>query len=131
MREENAAALEVMSRFATDPWSLPYLPPTMSPVATCTRLELLEHPEVLATEGVTYHDRPHAFHLDLADRLVAAAPELIAPTRRLFLDTTDPVSVADGTAWWEELTAAGGEGMVVKPAANLGPGVAKAWRSQG
>jgi protein phosphatase len=75
--------------------------------------------QLLATEGTTYHERPHAFHLDVADRLVAAAPELIMPTRRLFVDTTDPASVADGTAWWEELTAAGGEGMVVKPAANL------------
>jgi protein phosphatase len=75
--------------------------------------------QVLATEGRTYQERPHAFHLDVADRLVAAAPELIAPTRRLFVDTTDPASVAEGTAWWEELTAAGGEGMVVKPAGNL------------
>ncbi|MGI8449264.1 MAG: polynucleotide kinase-phosphatase, partial [Streptosporangiaceae bacterium] len=28
-------------------------------------------------------------------------------------------SVAAGTAWWEELTGRGGEGMVVKPHANL------------
>jgi protein phosphatase len=75
--------------------------------------------QVLATEGTTYQDRPHAFHLDIADRLVAAAPELVASTRRMFVNTTDPGSVAEGTAWWEELTAAGGEGMVVKPAANL------------
>ena len=75
--------------------------------------------QVLATEGTTYQERPHAFHLDVADRLVAAAPELVAPTRRLFVDTTDPASVGEGTAWWEELTGAGGEGMVVKPAANL------------
>jgi protein phosphatase len=75
--------------------------------------------QVLATEGATYQERPHVFHLDVADRLVAAAPELIAPTRRLFVDTTDPASAAEGTEWWEELTGAGGEGMVVKPAANL------------
>ncbi|HST46260.1 polynucleotide kinase-phosphatase [Jatrophihabitans sp.] len=75
--------------------------------------------QVLATEAAVYHERPHAFHLDIADRLAAAAPELVAPTRRLFVDTTDPASVADGTAWWEELTAAGGEGMVVKPVGNL------------
>jgi protein phosphatase len=75
--------------------------------------------QLLATEARTYQERPHTFHLDVADRLVAAAPELVAPTRRLFVDTTDPASVAEGAAWWEELTAAGGEGMVVKPAANL------------
>ena len=40
-----AAALEVMSRFAIDPRWLLYLPPTMSPVATATRGDLLEHPD--------------------------------------------------------------------------------------
>lgn len=78
--------------------------------------------QMLATEGATYHERPHAFHLDIADRLVAAAPELIAPTRRLFTSTTDLASAAEATAWWEQLTAAGGEGMVVKPAGNLARG---------
>jgi protein phosphatase len=44
VREENAAAaLEVMSRFAIDPRWLLYLPPTMSPVATSVRPDLLEH----------------------------------------------------------------------------------------
>ena len=45
VREENAmAALEVMSRFATDPRWLIYLPPTMSPPGTSAEPELLEHP---------------------------------------------------------------------------------------
>jgi protein phosphatase len=75
--------------------------------------------QLLASDGTTYHDRPHAWHLDLADRLVAADTDLLAPTRRVFADTTDPDSLLAATAWWEELTDAGGEGMVVKPAANL------------
>ena len=46
LREAHAAAaLEVMSRFALDPRWLLYLPPTMSPVATSAREDLLEHPE--------------------------------------------------------------------------------------
>ncbi|WP_031023618.1 polynucleotide kinase-phosphatase [Streptomyces sp. NRRL WC-3725] len=46
VREENAAAaLEVMSRFATDPRLLPYLPPTMAPTATSQADGYLEHPE--------------------------------------------------------------------------------------
>ncbi|MFI1836379.1 polynucleotide kinase-phosphatase [Streptomyces olivaceoviridis] len=59
VREENAAAaLEVMSRFATDPRLLPYLPPTMAPTAT-SRIEArggaadghyLEHPEEAFTQ---------------------------------------------------------------------------------
>jgi protein phosphatase len=72
--------------------------------------------QLLATEGAVYHDRPHLWHLALADRLAAADPDLIAVTRRVSADTSDP---APATRWWEELTAAGGEGMVVKPAANL------------
>jgi protein phosphatase len=76
--------------------------------------------QVLASEGAAYHDRPHAWHLSIADRLVAADPELITPTRRVFADPSDP---AEAVRWWEELTAAGGEGMVVKPAANHVRGV--------
>jgi len=72
--------------------------------------------QLLATEGAAYHERPHLWHLDLADRLAAASPGLIARTRRIRADTGDP---APATRWWEELIAAGGEGMVVKPAANL------------
>jgi protein phosphatase len=75
--------------------------------------------QMLAAEGAVYHEQPHAWHLGLADRLAAADAELVAPTRRVFADTTDPDSVGEATGWWSELTAAGGEGMVVKPAANL------------
>lgn len=75
--------------------------------------------QVLATEGAAHHQRAHRWHLDLADRLVAAAPDLVAVTRRLFVDTSDPTSTEAGIRWWEELTEAGGEGMVVKPADNL------------
>ena len=75
--------------------------------------------QVLATEGAVYHERDHGWHLGLADRLARAAPGLITETRRLRVDTTDPDSVTAGIAWWEELTGRGGEGMVVKPHANL------------
>ncbi|MEW1659571.1 polynucleotide kinase-phosphatase [Streptomyces sp. NPDC093707] len=49
-----------------------------------------------------------------ADRI-----RLLAPTRRLVVDTEDEASVAAGVAWWLDLTAEGGEGMVVKPAQAL------------
>ncbi|HNQ89183.1 MAG TPA: polynucleotide kinase-phosphatase [Verrucomicrobiota bacterium] len=46
IREENAtAALEVMSRFATNPKWLIYLPPTMAPCGTSQEPGLLEHPK--------------------------------------------------------------------------------------
>src|SRR4029077_5989885 len=75
--------------------------------------------QVLAAEGAVFHERPHAWHLGLADRLAATDPEFVAPTRHVFADTTDPGSVSSATSWWSELTAAGGEGMVGKPGANL------------
>ena len=75
--------------------------------------------QLLAVEGAALQDRPHTFHLDVADRLVAADPELIMGTRRIFVDLSDPASTAAATQWWTDLTAAGGEGMVVKPAGNL------------
>ncbi len=83
--------------------------------------------QLLASEGAVYHERPHLWHLGVADRLAAASPELIATTRHLLVQTSDAASTAAATQWWDELTAAGGEGMVVKPAANLtrtdGPGL--------
>jgi protein phosphatase len=46
IREENAiAALEVMSRFASDPKWLIYLPLTMSPTETSKHENQLEHPD--------------------------------------------------------------------------------------
>ncbi len=77
---------------------------------------------LLASEGTSYADRPHEWHLEVADRLAVADPELIAPTSRVYADTGDPASTGAATLWWEGLTAAGGEGMVVKPAANLARG---------
>lgn len=78
--------------------------------------------QVLASGGATYEQRDHLWHLALADRLVAADSELVRPTRRLVVDIEDPASVEEGIRWWEELTSAGGEGMVLKPLANLSRG---------
>ncbi|AXI79864.1 polynucleotide kinase-phosphatase [Peterkaempfera bronchialis] len=80
--------------------------------------------QLLAAEGANLAVRPHDRHLEWIDRLVtadAARPgtPLLHPTGRLLVDTADEASVAAGAAWWEELTGAGGEGMVVKPLASL------------
>jgi len=72
--------------------------------------------QLLATDGAVYHDRPHLWHLELSDRLAALDPSLITSTRRIVVGTEDP---SPAVTWWEELTGAGGEGMVVKPAAGL------------
>jgi protein phosphatase len=75
--------------------------------------------QVLATEAASYHRQSHSWHLDIADLLAAVDPDLFCATRRLYVDTTEPSSVAEGARWWDELTATGSEGMVVKPARNL------------
>ncbi|WP_266095008.1 hypothetical protein [Microlunatus elymi] len=67
----------------------------------------------------TFEDHDHGWHLGFADRLVQADPELFRRTRRLIVDTGSARSIDDGIAWWTELTARGGEGMVVKPYPNL------------
>ncbi|MFG1615499.1 polynucleotide kinase-phosphatase [Nonomuraea wenchangensis] len=69
--------------------------------------------QILACEGRATALEPHAWHLATLGRLDAP---LIAPTRHVFADLDSPASRAAATEWWESLTAAGGEGMVVKPA---------------
>lgn len=75
--------------------------------------------QVLAAGDATFETRDHGWHLAVADRLVAAAPDVFAATGRVHVDLDDDASVAAATQWWERLTDAGGEGMVVKPFANL------------
>ena len=70
---------------------------------------------VLAAQSGVFADRDHAWHLERCDRLVAADPGWLQATGRRAVDVTDPASEAAAVAWWEELTAGGGEGMVVKP----------------
>ena len=75
--------------------------------------------QLLASEGATYQDRSHLWHLGLAQRLADADPGLMVPTRHREVDTGEPGSRAEAVSWWESITAAGTEGMVVKPLANL------------
>jgi protein phosphatase len=69
----------------------------------------------LAGEGGSFVHRDHLWHTALAERLQAADPVLFPATRWRELDLGDDSAVADAIAWWEAMTAAGGEGMVVKP----------------
>lgn len=76
--------------------------------------------QILAVQGRSLAGVPHDEQLARLDRLVEAdatdtGPGLLQRTRRLVVDTGDEASVKAGTDWWLEMTAAGGEGMVVKP----------------
>ncbi|GAB2546195.1 polynucleotide kinase-phosphatase [Nocardia heshunensis] len=75
--------------------------------------------QLLAASGANLAGRDHNWHLERIDRLVTADPEFFTPTDRRVVDLTSPEAEAEATAWWIELTTAGGEGMVVKPLASL------------
>ncbi|TDD01383.1 polynucleotide kinase-phosphatase [Nonomuraea deserti] len=70
--------------------------------------------QILACEGRATALEPHAWHLSTLGLLDSP---LIARTEHVFVTLGSPESRAGATAWWESMTAAGGEGMVVKPAA--------------
>jgi protein phosphatase len=73
---------------------------------------------LLASAGAVHTGRDHGWHMGTLARLSAAddqAAPLLMATRVQEVELADEASVAAGVAWWEELTAGGGEGMVVKP----------------
>jgi len=71
---------------------------------------------VLATEGAVHVDKDHLWHLGVIGRIRdAAAGRLLYPTEYRAVDLADAEAEAAAIAWWEEMTARGGEGMVVKP----------------
>ncbi|MFI7614940.1 polynucleotide kinase-phosphatase [Nonomuraea terrae] len=70
--------------------------------------------QILACEGRATALEPHAWHLST---LALLDSPLITRTRHVTVRLGSAESRAEATAWWEALTAAGGEGMVVKPAA--------------
>lgn len=70
---------------------------------------------VLAAEGRIFADRDHLWHMQTLAKICGADTDLLLATLHLRVDLMDPESQAVATRWWEELTARGGEGMVVKP----------------
>ncbi|MEU9845674.1 polynucleotide kinase-phosphatase, partial [Actinomadura sp. NPDC048032] len=76
--------------------------------------------QVLAGEGRSWAVlRDHEWHMSVAGRLADGdASGLVQRTGSMTVDLGAPESEAAAAEWWEKLTAAGGEGMVVKP---LGP----------
>ncbi|MDQ2806523.1 MAG: polynucleotide kinase-phosphatase [Chloroflexota bacterium] len=87
------------------------------PVAGLADLRLAPF-HILATEGAVHSDRDHTWHMDTLAAVCRAdlgdSPLLVATPYQV-VDLADPAAEAAGTAWWEALTARGGEGMVVKP----------------
>lgn len=75
--------------------------------------------QVLAAEGRALAlTEPHSWHLEQLARL---DDPFLTPTRHRFVDLASPADRDAATQWWLDLTAAGGEGMVVKPADPVSP----------
>ena len=70
--------------------------------------------QILAAQGRALAlTEPHPWHLD---QLAGLESDLVTPTRHRYVDLSSERERDAATQWWLELTADGGEGMVVKPA---------------
>ena len=72
---------------------------------------------LLASEGHTYFDRDHVWHMERLAALCGAEPRLLRETKHRTVDLVDSASQDAAIAWWSAHTERGGEGMVVKPLA--------------
>ncbi|WP_379548287.1 polynucleotide kinase-phosphatase [Qipengyuania sp. DSG2-2] len=70
---------------------------------------------LLASGNEVHSDKDHVWHMRHAHRLAEADPSLITATPFHVIDLGDEAQVEKAICWWEEITAKGGEGMVVKP----------------
>jgi len=84
------------------------------PVRVVSDLKLAPF-HLLATEGKVHTDQNHHWHMEQLATVCAADPEVLLATSFQEVDLADNEQVADAVRWWEELTDAGGEGMVIKP----------------
>lgn len=69
---------------------------------------------LLATEGRTYFDRDHLWHMTELASLAASDPLFLATNYRA-VNVLDTAECAEAATWWEEAIDKGSEGMVVKP----------------
>ncbi|MGH9288572.1 MAG: polynucleotide kinase-phosphatase [Acidimicrobiales bacterium] len=70
---------------------------------------------VLAGAGNLHAAQTHEWHMETAARLAKVSDGVIMATTHRMVDLSDPASEMEAVAWWETMTDAGGEGMVVKP----------------
>jgi protein phosphatase len=77
---------------------------------------------LLATKGAVHMDKDHLWHMAEAGRLAEPGDRLLLATTHRLVDLADRAGTDAATEWWNDLTAAGGEGMVVKPRAFIARG---------
>jgi protein phosphatase len=70
---------------------------------------------LLASEGQVHVHQNHRWHMNTLARVCQHDRGLLLATRFECVDLSLPESEQAAVAWWQSLTAGGGEGMVVKP----------------
>jgi len=70
---------------------------------------------ILATGNKTWCAENHIWHMETIAKYITGADPIFMATSHILVDLLDENSVASGVKWWKDLTASGGEGMVVKP----------------
>jgi protein phosphatase len=70
---------------------------------------------LLASEGAVHTNKDHWWHMERLAEVSRADSGLLMATPHRVVDLTSPSSQEEAIQLWEELTASGGEGMVVKP----------------
>ena len=71
---------------------------------------------LLATEGTVYFDKDHVWHMEMLSKLCNAFEDnMLFATSYGTVNLTDQASENAAICQWEELTAQGGEGIVIKP----------------
>ena len=83
------------------------------PVDTVDDLKLAPF-HLLATEDAVHDDKDHGWHMAQLAKL-CEGDGLLTVTDHRVVDLGDEAGCGEAIAWWEQLTAAGGEGIVVKP----------------
>jgi protein phosphatase len=70
---------------------------------------------ILASEGTVHSDKSHVWHMSTLADICSADPKLLLATPYRTARLSDEHATTDIVTWWENMTAKGGEGMVVKP----------------
>jgi len=100
------------------------------PVESITDYKLAPF-HLLATARGVHTGKDHVWHMKTLARICeqeVGQPVLLATPYQI-IDVTDEACQQAGTTWWEELTARGGEGMVVKPLEFVSK-VKRVWHNQ-
>jgi protein phosphatase len=84
------------------------------PVKSISDLKLAPF-HILATEGNVHTDQNHCWHMEQIAEICDFDLELLLATEYKVVRIADLDSQLAGIQWWEKMTDAGGEGMVVKP----------------